>query len=387
MATVTKRRWKRSDGKVGEAWRLRYVDGTGTTRTEQFSTKGGASARRVVVEGEIAAGTHTANTASITVAQACELWIKTAVGNGRERSTLKQYREWAKIHIIPLIGETKLSKLTTPMVETFKDALVEKSSLAMAAKVVRGLSSVLADTQRRGLVAQNVAKPVRVVRTKRDKKKIIVPPKEDLRALLEAAKAQGNEQPSLYPMLLTVVVTGLRSSELRGLHREDVNLKAGEITVAQRADQWGVIGPPKSKAGSRTIPIPPQLVSELRVWMLRAPHSELGLMFPNTDGGVRLHSNMLNREYWPLQIAVGLTRTTGKKDKDGNPILHAKYDFHSLRHAAASAWIKQKVDLKRLTTWLGHSSVSTTLDTYGHLLRDDTADAAVAAAAFAELMA
>jgi integrase len=387
MATVTKRRWKRGDGKVCEAWRLRYVDSTGKTRTEQFPTKGDASARRVVVEGEIAAGTHTANTASVTVAQACELWIKTAIGNGRERSTLKQYREWAKIHIIPLIGETKLSKLTTPTVETFKDALVQKGSLAMAAKVVRGLSSVLADAQRRGLVAQNVAKPVRVVRTKRDKKKIVVPPKEHLRALLDAASAQGNEQPSLYPLLLTVVTTGLRSSEIRALRRVDVDLKACQITIAQRADQWGVIGPPKSEAGSRSIPIPPPVVSALRMWMLRAPPSELDLLFPNSEGGVRLHSNMLNREYWPLQVAAGLTRDTGKKGEDGDPVLHAKYDFHSLRHAAASAWIKQKVDLKRLTTWLGHSSVQITLDTYGHLIKDDTADAAVAAAAWAELMA
>jgi integrase len=45
------------------------------------------------------------------------------------------------------------------------------------------------------------------------------------------------------------------------------------------------------------------------------------------------------------------------------------------------------VDLKRLTTWLGHSSVQITLDTYGYLIKDDTADAVVAAAAWAELMA
>jgi integrase len=65
----------------------------------------------------------------------------------------------------------------------------------------------------------------------------------------------------------------------------------------------------------------------------------------------------------------------------------AKYDFPALRHAAASAWIKQKVDLKRLTTWLGHSSVQITLDTYGYLIKDEVGDAAIVAAAQAELMA
>ena len=105
------------------------------------------------------------------------------------------------------------------------------------------------------------------------------------------------------------------------------------------------------------------------------------------SGGVRLHSNMLNREYWPLQIAAGLWEPTGERDEEDKPILKPRYDFHSLRHAAASAWIKQKVDLKRLTTWLGHASVQTTLDTYGHLLKDETGDAAIVAAAQAELLA
>lgn len=387
MATITKRRWRSSDGQWKEAWRLRYVDGQGQPRTKQFDKKGDASAYRVKVESEVAAGVHTADRASITVSEACDLWIKTAIGNDRERSTVKQYREWADLHIKPLIGATKLSRLTTPEVETFKDALLETRSRAMAAKVVRGLASVLSDAQRRGLVAQNVAKPVKVVRSKRDRKRIVVPPRADLRAMLDTAAAKGDEMPGLRPLLLTVIFAGLRSSEIRALRKVDVDLKAGLLHIVQRADQWGVIGAPKSEAGTRTIPIPPMLISELRVWMLRAPKGELGLLFPNGDGGVRLHSNMLNREYWPLQVGAGLTRETGKVDDEGKAVLRAKYDFHSLRHAAASAWIKQKVDLKRLTTWLGHSSVQMTLDTYGHLITDDTADAAVAAAAQAELMA
>lgn len=121
--------------------------------------------------------------------------------------------------------------------------------------------------------------------------------------------------------------------------------------------------------------------------MLRAPHSELGLLFPNSEGGARLHSNLLNREYWPLQVAAGLSRPTGRRDDGGLPIVRARYGFHALRHYAASFWISEKVDLKRLTTWLGHSSVQITLDTYGHLIKNDEADAAIAAAAEAALLA
>jgi integrase len=386
MATIRKRSWTTPKGEHREAWRVRYVDNDGNDRTRQFDKKRDADAFRIKAESEVAAGVHTPDLLSVTVAEAADLWTAKAINGGRERSTVKQYQEWANLHIKPLIGSEKLSRLTMPKIEAFKDALLETRSPAMAGKVVRGLSSIITDAQRRGLVAQNVAKGVKVVRSSRDKKNIVIPSRDDVKALLAAARVGEADQPALYPMLLTVAFTGLRSSELRGLRKVDVDLKRQELHVAQRADQWGVIGSPKSEAGTRTIPIPPALVTELRKWMLRSPHSEAGLLFPNGSGGPRLHSNLLNREYRPVQVAAGLTGDSGKKDEDGKLIPRARYDFHALRHYAASAWIKQKVDLKRLTTWLGHASVQMTLDTYGHLIKDEQGDAAIAAATAAELM-
>jgi integrase len=384
MATIKKRRWRTKGGEWKEAWRLRYVDAGGKERQRQFDRKGNAEAYRIQVGWEVSQGTHTPDSASITVAKAADLWVERARQHELERSTIKSYEEIVRLHIKPFIGAEKLSKLTMPAVQAYLDALQETRSKAMAGKAVRALSSIITESQRRGLVAQNVAKGVKVVRSKREKKKVIVPSKQDLRAMLDTAT---EDFPDFRPVLLTAIFAGLRSSELRGLRRVDVDLRAAQITVCQRADQRGEIGAPKSQAGHRTIPIPPMLVSVLREWMLRAPPSAIGLVFPNSEGGVRLHSNMLNREYWPNQIAAGLWEPTGRRNDDGEPIVRARYDFHSLRHAAASAWIKQHVDLKRLTTWLGHASVQTTLDVYGHLVRDELGDAAIAAAAQAELLA
>lgn len=386
MATVKKRVWTNAKGERQEAWQLRYLDQHGKERAKQFARKGDASAYLTKVGWEVSQGTHTPDSTSVTVGKAADLWVATAKANARERSTIKQYEELAALHIKPLLGERKLSQLSMPMVELFKDSLLETRSRAMAAKALSALSSILTDAQRRGLVAQNVAKGVKVVRSKRDRKKVAIPTKEDLRAMLAVA-ATMIDIPALRPMIMTVALAGLRSSELRGLRKSDVDLKAGVIHIAQRADQWGVIGSPKSEAGSRSIPIPQPLVSELRKWMLRAPTGEFGLLFPNSEGGVRLHSNLLNREYWPMQVRAGLTRNSGKVDELGNDVPHALYDFHALRHYAASAWIKQRVDLKRLTTWLGHSSVQITLDTYGHLIKDDVGDAAIVAAMAEELLA
>ena len=384
MATIKKRRWRTRNGEWKEAWRLRYVDNCGKERQKQFDRKGDAEAYRIKVGWEVSQGTHTPDSASITVEKAADLWVERARQQELERSTIKSYEEIARLHIKPFIGAEKLSKLTMPAVQAYLDALLETRSKAMAGKAVRALSSIITEAQRRGLVAQNVANGVKVVRSKREKKKIVVPPKQDLRAMLDKAESDFAD---FRPLLLTAIFAGLRSSELRGLRRVDVDLRGAEITVCQRADQWGDIGPPKSQAGHRTIPIPPMLVSALREWMLRASPSPLGLLFPNSEGGVRLHSNLLNREYWPLQVAAGLCEPTDKRDGEGHPIVRARYDFHSLRHAAASAWIKQHVDLKRLTTWLGHASVQTTLDVYGHLIRDQHGDAAIVAAAQAELLA
>lgn len=384
MATIKKRKWQTSAGERREAWRLRYVDGQGVERSKQFAKKGDASAFLTKASHEICQGVHTADAASVTVAEAVKIHLERSRQLDLERSTIKSYEEIGRLHIVPFIGKDKLSRLTMPSVQAFVDALLESRSKAMANKAVRLLSSVVTEAQRRGLIAQNVAKSVKVVRSTRDKKKIVVPVKEDLRALLATA---GAELPDYRPLVMTAIFAGLRSSELRGLRKVDVDLRGSAITVCQRADAWGVIGPPKSAAGHRTIPIPPMLVTVLREWMLRVPRSEHGLMFPSSEGGVRLHSNMLNREYWPLQIKAGLWEPITELDKEGRPTVRPRYDFHSLRHTAASTWIKQRVDLKRLTTWLGHASVQTTLDTYGHLLKDETGDAAIAAAVQAEFLA
>ena len=100
-------------------------------------------------------------------------------------------------------------------------------------------------------------------------------------------------------------------------------------------------------------------------------------MFPNGSGNVESHTNIWNRFWTPLQIDCGISVCTGEKDEKGQPILGAKYDFHALRHAAASLFIQyRKWTPKRLQTVMGHSSVRMTFDLYGHLFDDIEADKA-----------
>lgn len=387
MATVKKRTWTTAAGEKKDAWLVSYTDTNGKRQRKQFRLHRDAHAYRIKVEGEVASGVHTPDSASITVAEACDVWIARAIALGRERGTIKGYREIANLHIKPLLGKEKLSRLTMPRVEAFADALVATRSQAMASKVLRALSRILTECMRRGFIAQNVARDVKINRSKRDKKRVVIPGQEDVRALIQAAQRLDNEAPELYPLVLTAALRGLRSSELRGLAWPDIELRDNPgITVNQRADAWGVIGPPKSEAGRRTIPIGDLLISTLRAWKLRCPPSELRLVFPNPEGRP-IWPSAIHEAYLRLEVEAGLAIATSKCDEKGNRVYRARYGLHCLRHYAASVWIAQGIDLKRLQTWMGHSTIQITLDTYGHLLIDAKKDAELANGSEAALLA
>ena len=86
------------------------------------------------------------------------------------------------------------------------------------------------------------------------------------------------------PLAYVTVFTGLRASKTLSPAWRAIDLKAGTIKVVQRADSKNVIGPPKTEAGRRTIPLPPTLMSVLREWKLRCPPSEGQFVFPSDAG-------------------------------------------------------------------------------------------------------
>jgi integrase len=362
MATVRKRTWTNSKG-LQTAWIADYFDQHGKRHIETFARERDAKAWLVTTQGEVARGVHTPENASITVAEAAELWIEKSKLEKLERSTLRQYRNHVDLHIKPSrIGNEKLARLSAPMIEAFRDDLLRKGSRPMARKVLASLKSILGEAQRRGLVAQNAAQPVRVDIKKREQAKLAVgrdiPSKEEIQTILSTAQSRWR------PLLITAIFTGMRASELRGLTWDDVDLKRKVVAVRQRANLWGEIGSPKSAAGEREIPMAPMVVNALREWLLACPKGPLGLVFPNGRGNVENHANIANRGWYALQHAAGMV------DSEGKP----KYGFHALRHFFASWAIERGFSAKRVQALLGHSSIQMTFDVYGHLfpsLEDD----------------
>lgn len=380
MTAIRKRTWSDQLGERHQAWLVDYRDAAGKRRAKQFARKKDAEVWATQASWEVARGIHTPDSQSLTVEHAGNVWVAKACADQLERATIENYQRMLDRHITPLIGAERLSRLTMPMVRAFADNLLASRSRATAARALHHLRMILTEAQRRGMVAQNVAIGVRLGKAAREKERVAIPSREELQAMI---KTSGDD---LRALVMTAIFTGLRASELRGLRWADVDLKLGRVTVAQRADRYNRIGPPKSAAARRTIPLPPAVITELKRWKLRCPKSNLDLAFPGPEGGVLHYKNFMTRQFLPMQVDAGVAVGTRRLDKAGQPILRAKYALHALRHAAASAWIKQRIDLKRLQTWMGHSSIQVTLNVYGHLIADDSGDAALAAAAQQELL-
>jgi integrase len=378
--SVRKRTWTTAKGEEREAWVVDYFDQAGERHIQTFDRKKDADECHASVRVDVRQGVHTPKNKSITVAKAAEDWIAYVKLEQRERSTIDQYRQHVDLHIVPRIGWEKLANLTTPRVNKFRDELLASMSRAMAKKVLTSLKSLLRDAKRRGNVAQNVALDVSIKADKRGKRKLKVgvdiPTTDEIKRIIQAAPAPAKDR----PLLLTAIFAGLRSSELRGLRWVDIDLKRGEIHVRQRADRHNVVGKPKSESGNRTIPIGPLVVNALKEWKLACPKGTHGLVFPNGTGNFENHSNIVKRVLCPVQFAADVTvpvrDASGKqkRDKDGNPIVAAKYTgTHALRHFYASWCINRKKDgglelpAKLVQERLGHSSIVMTMDVYGHL--------------------
>lgn len=360
MASIRKRVWI-SRGIQKEKWVADYVDQTGTRRLKTFANKKAADAWLVTARHEVKSGTHTAASASDTVTTCFERWIDHCESEGLEFGTLRQRRQHLRLHITPFIGREKLSDLTAPRVHEFLDQLRDAGrSIAMRRKVLTNLKTAIGFAQNQGRVAQNVARGVRLKSSDQRasggplREGIDFPSKAELRQLIDA---------SLDPVrafIVTAIFTGMRISELRGLSWYDVDLDRGVIHVRQRADAWGRLGPPKSKAGSRDIPLVSIAVHALRQWRLVCPRGNLDLVFPNRYGHVQTLQNLRERVFLPLQRSCGIT---------------AEYGFHALRHAAASLFIAHLGwSPKRVQTVMGHASIMMTFDRYGHLFTDAKGD-------------
>lgn len=173
------------------------------------------------------------------------------------------------------------------------------------------------------------------------------------RRKVEELKRPGRPFTLTYPLVATAVLSGLRQGELLGLKWSDYDPVRGILFVRRTYSPAYGFSEPKSKKSRRAVQISPELVSVLDSYRATTDYAEAdNLVFPNCDGKPNDYHNVSKRGF--------------DKALDEAKLRHIR--FHDLRHTYAALMIGLGVNIKWLQNQLGHSSISITLDTYGHVL-------------------
>ncbi len=290
--------------------------------------------------------------------EAALAWIEMAeAGQAVNRSgdlfkpnSLRDYRSALERHIIPNIGASGLSEVTTGDVQRLADRLALEG---LGPSGVRNALMPLRGVYRYHAIRDGIANPTRgvqlpAVRGRRDR---IASPAEAAR-LIAAVPA------SERAFWAAAFYAGLRSGELRALRWEDVNVARGVIRVRRNWDEIEGEVTPKSAAGERVVPIPTVLAG-LLVEHGMDTRRQRGLVFGTT-------------EHKPFTLTTVRDRARKAWKAAGlEPIT-----THEARHTFASMAIAAGVNAKQLSTYMGHASIAITYDRYGHLLPGDEAEAA-----------
>jgi integrase len=170
---------------------------------------------------------------------------------------------------------------------------------------------------------------------------------------VDAVAALANTIDDRYRVLVaTAAYTGLRWAELAGLRVRRVDLLRRRLTVVETLVEVKgqlVFKGPKTAASRRAVTLPRFVCDGLAAHLSRYPTTDL--MFTSTEDTPLRRTNFRRRDWLPAVRA-----------SVGEPMR-----FHDLRHTHAALLIAQGEHPKVIQNRLGHASIRTTLDTYGHL--------------------
>ena len=281
-------------------------------------------------------------------------------------NTQRIYEGYIRLYIKPKLGSIPLSKLTTNDIQQFctwmkTDARIDQSDgeTGLSDTQVRNCHSLcyraLEKAVKEHLIAQNPAVGCKLPPIKREEMKILS--RETMQKVLIQAKEE-----NYYELFLLEFATGLRLGELTALQWDDLDLNTGELRINKQTTTIGskvFISEPKTKAAVRTLLLPPQVVNVFREYRARADSRWL---FPSPK-----------KEDMPLRPSVVHQWLHRILDHAGCE----RVRFHDLRHTFATNALAHGMDIKTLSTILGHVSSATTLNTYSHITDEMRQKAAV----------
>ena len=295
--------------------------------------------------------------ASGTLREAAEAWLEGASsgairnrsGHRYKPSALRGYEAALVGRVLPELGGARLSEIRRIDVQDLADRLCAGGLDASTVRnTLMPLRAIFRRALARGDVAVNPTSGLELPAVEGSRDRIASP--AEGAALLAALPERDRA------LWATAMYAG--RGELLALRWEDVDLNSGVIHVERSWDAKEGVVAPKSRAARRTVPIASVLRDYLVEHKLRSGR-RVGLAFgtsytqPFTPSNVRKRANAT----W---LRAGL-----------DPI-----GLHECRHTFASLMIAAGVNAKALSTYMGHSSVTITLDRYGHLMPGNESEAA-----------
>jgi integrase len=308
---------------------------------------------RVDAQARLQAGTLSAATGPTVAEAAAEFIAGTKTGKIRQKgghvykpSTIRGYERDLNGYALPELGPKRLSRLQRPELQRWVDGLTTpERSPSTVRNIVAALRALVGFGELRDWVHVNPCKGLRLPAGEQARERIATP--------AEAAALIAAMQPKDQAALGLAVYAGLRLGELLALDVSAVDLEGGWIHVRRSWDPGAKqFVPPKSRK-PRKVPIIDKLAKLLANHFVLLDHPSDGLLFPSAK----------NAE-WPTDPAILRRRTCKQWDDIGLDRL----GFHEGRHTFASIGIAAGLNAKTLSTYLGHATITITLDRYGHLM-------------------
>jgi integrase len=320
-------------------WQARYrgPDGIMRPADRTFRDKTAAEVWLIRKEAEILNGDWLDPDAGrIPFGEYAQAWIEERPG--LRPKSIQLYRYLLRRHLSPGLGNKSLADIREPQVRHWRKGLLDAgTSEITVAKAYRLLKAIMNTAVDDGLIRRN---PCRIKGASEE-----TSPERPVLSVTQVYTLAEVIDPRYRALVLLAAFGSLRWGELAALRRSDIDLTNRTIRVERQlteaTGQGLTVGPPKSAAGRRTVPLLSMIVTDLAAHLdEHAQDGDDGLMFTSPEGTPLRHGNFTRRVWLP---AVG---------KAGLPGVH----FHDLRHAGNHYTATAGANLRELMERMGHST-------------------------------